>query len=60
MGANEKELLKKISDEESYKKLFRNAFGEAFTNHGSNGVALEQFVISLTSMDSKFDRAVRR
>ena len=59
MGANEKELLKKISDEESYKKLFRNAFREASPTMDQIGVALEQFVISLTSMDSKFDRAVR-
>ena len=59
MGANEKELLKKISDEESYKQLFRNAFREASPTMDQIGVALEQFVISLTSMDSKFDRAVR-
>ena len=49
----------KLAASEDYPPLFKAAFGDAKITPERVGVAIEQFVISLTSFDSKFDRAFK-
>ncbi len=43
----------------NYTKLFTAAFGSPEITAEKIGLALEQFLLTLTSFDSKFDRAIR-
>ena len=47
-------VVSKIAD---YEPLFEKAFGSPEINAGRIGIAIEQFVITLTSFDSRFDQA---
>jgi cytochrome c peroxidase len=44
----------------NYRQLFSKAFGTAEINADRIGLALEQFLLTLTSYDSRFDRVMHR
>jgi cytochrome c peroxidase len=52
-------VVTKLAATNDYPKLFQAAFGSADITAEKIGLAIEQFVMSLTSCDSKFDRAFR-
>ncbi|MEO0416829.1 MAG: cytochrome c peroxidase, partial [Verrucomicrobiota bacterium] len=53
------ELLKELAEDESYPALFFNAFGSSDIDSEVLAKALEQFLLSIVSQDSKFDQAAR-
>ncbi|HEY0368687.1 MAG TPA: MbnP family protein [Chthoniobacterales bacterium] len=59
MHASLDEVVAKISADETYRGLFAAAFGAADITADRIGIALESFVLTLTSFDSRFDRAMR-
>ena len=52
-------VLTKLKGDDRYLAMFKAAFGEAAIGEKSLAMALEQFLFSLVSQDSKFDRAAR-
>jgi cytochrome c peroxidase len=52
-------LVQKLGAKEGYAAAFTAAFGTAEITPEKIGLAFEQYVLSLTSFDSKFDRAMR-
>jgi cytochrome c peroxidase len=52
-------VVAKLAAVPAYPKLFDAAFGSPEITPEKIGLALEQFVLTLTSFDSKFDRAFR-
>jgi cytochrome c peroxidase len=52
-------VVRKLAATEDYPKLFQTAFGLPDVTPEKLGLALEQFVLTLTSCDSKLDRALR-
>ncbi|MEM8952844.1 MAG: MbnP family protein [Verrucomicrobiota bacterium] len=52
-------VTKKIAKSKSYPVLFAKAFGDENITAERLGIAIEQFLLTLTSFDSKFDRAMR-
>lgn len=53
------ELVDRLKLEEGYADQFAKAFGTPGVSAERIGIALEAFVMTLTSFDSKFDRAMR-
>lgn len=49
----------KLREVAEYPGLFRSAFGDSAITSDRIGLALEQFLLTLISQDSKFDRAAR-
>ncbi len=49
----------KLAAEPSYRERFTSAFGSPEVTAEKVGLALEQYLLTLTSFDSKFDRALR-
>jgi cytochrome c peroxidase len=52
-------VVAKLATMPDYPKLFQDAFGSPAITAEKIGLAVEQFVLTLTSYDSKFDRAFR-
>jgi cytochrome c peroxidase len=52
-------VVRKLAAANDYPKLFQAAFGSSDITAEKIGLAIEQFVLTLTSCDSKFDRAFR-
>jgi cytochrome c peroxidase len=52
-------VVAKLAATPEYPKLFAAAFGSPEITPEKIGLAIEQFVLTLTSFDSKFDRAFR-
>lgn len=52
-------VVERLSSEEDYHSLFAEAFGTSEITPERISIALEQFLLSLTSFDSRFDRAAR-
>ncbi len=52
-------VVAKLVTMPDYQKLFAAAFGSPEITPEKIGLAIEQFVLTLTSFDSKFDRAMR-
>jgi cytochrome c peroxidase len=52
-------VVGKLAKHAAYPVLFETAFGDTNITEIQLGVALEQFVLTLTSFDSKFDRAYK-
>jgi len=50
------EVIRKLSEEKTYKDQFIRAFGNDTISDVKIGKALEQFMFSLVSFDSKFDK----
>ena len=53
-------VIEKLSSDPTYSNQFRDAFGTREISGTRLGLALEQFLLTLISQDSKFDRAARR
>ena len=53
------EAVRKLSRSETYRDAFEGAYGDPQVTVERIAVALEQFVLTRTSFDSKFDRAQR-
>jgi len=53
------EVTAKLAANPAYPALFRAAFGSPEINAEKLGLALEQYLLTLTSYDSKFDLAMR-
>lgn len=53
-------VVAKLKDDEGYKVAFKQAFGVPHVTEERIAMALEQHLLSITSQDSKFDRAVRK
>ena len=52
-------VIKKLQASKVYREHFTRAFGNDSITADRIGIALEQFMLSLVSTESKFDRAVR-
>ena len=50
----------KLANEDGYRAKFKAAFGSEEINSDRLAMALEQFLLTLVSQDSKFDRAARK
>ena len=59
MAANLDTLTDYLTTHPDYPALFESAFGNKLATPENVGIAIEQFVLTLTSMDSKFDHAQR-
>jgi cytochrome c peroxidase len=57
MDASIEEVAAGLSEDKAYLRLFDLAFGSPKVSQERIAVAIEQFILSLTSYDSKFDRA---
>lgn len=53
-------VVAKLKDDVAYKAEFKRAFGSEEISSERIAMALEQHLLSLTSQDSKFDRAARK
>ncbi len=58
MGQDLPTLIEKLSDDQSYAKLFERAFGDANVTKERTAKALAQFVRSMVSYRSKFDKGI--
>lgn len=52
-------VVRKLGEESRYSEFFESAFGDAEITPERIGVAIEQFILTLTSINSRFDRAMR-
>ena len=59
MAQNLPELVKKLKATKDYPPLFERAFKPAEITEEKIALALEAFLLSITSYDSKFDRAMK-
>lgn len=58
MGESLDHVIEKLSADADYPTLFSDAFGSVAITPQTIGLALENFLLSLTSYDSKFDQAM--
>ena len=54
------EIIKKLSSDSSYRKMFKNAFGDDKIDANRILSALGQFMASVVSKDSKYDQYLRK
>ncbi|MDP4878369.1 MAG: hypothetical protein NWR36_00650 [Opitutales bacterium] len=59
MGESLDNVIQKLSADADYPPLFAQAFGSGAITAENMGLAIENFLLSLTSYDSKFDRAIK-
>ncbi|TAF51256.1 MAG: cytochrome-c peroxidase [Sphingobacteriia bacterium] len=59
MGADLNEVLEKLRKNESYRKAFKAAFGDPTINTQRLGKALSQFMLTLVSDNSRYDKVKR-
>lgn len=59
MGEELPRVLQKLEKISYYPRLFERAFGDSEITSDRLAIAIEQFILSLTSFDSKFDRATK-
>ncbi|HAV60906.1 MAG TPA: cytochrome C peroxidase [Verrucomicrobiales bacterium] len=59
MDQSLEQTMAKLRADAEYPGLFQRAFGSAGIDAARLGLALEQFLITLISQDSRFDRAIR-
>ena len=60
MNADLDEVIAKLASDQSLREQFGQAFGDPEPNRENLARALEQFLLTLVSQDSKFDRAARK
>ena len=53
-------VVEKVEKDRQYQSQFKAAFGSNEVTADGIGLALEQFLLTLTSQESKFDRAARK
>lgn len=58
MHSNLADVVERLEGIPSYKRLFRDAFMDGAVSSENIGLALEQFMLTLISADSRFDRAI--
>ena len=58
MGESLDNVIEKLSSDADYPALFSNAFGSGSITQQTISLALENFLLSLTSYNSKFDQAM--
>jgi cytochrome c peroxidase len=56
MGESLENVVLKLESTEEYRALFYNAFGDSSVNSEKMSLAMEQFMLTLVSGDSKFDK----
>jgi len=59
MGAKITDVISYLGNNETYRQMFHDAYGDSSVTAGRIGKALEQFLLTLVSQNSKFDRAAR-
>ena len=59
MGETVSNVLNKLQQDTSYKRMFRSAFGDETITKERMYKALDQFVINLVSANSKYDKVVQ-
>ena len=59
MGASLEKIEKKLSEHPAYPSLFNAAYGSRIISAERIGVAIEQFLLTQISDDSRFDRALK-
>jgi len=59
MGETLDNVIKKISSDTAYKRMFKAAFGPVPINTQKMTMALSQFVLMLVSSNSKYDKVMR-
>lgn len=59
MGESLPDVLAKLEQISYYPRLFQGAFGDPRITEERLAIAIEQFILSLTSFGSKFDRAAQ-
>lgn len=59
MGAKLENVIARLNANQSYRSLFAAAFGDEQVTSERIGLAIEQFLLSLISQNSRFDRAAR-
>ena len=59
MGETVSNVINKLQQDTSYKRMFRDAFGSETVTADKMYKALDQFVISLVSDNSKFDKVLQ-
>ncbi|MGJ8724686.1 MAG: MbnP family protein [Roseibacillus sp.] len=59
MGEELPNVIQKLEKISYYPRLFESAFGDREITSERLAIAIEQFLLSLTSFDSKFDRAAK-
>lgn len=57
MGEELPNVIRKLEEISYYPRLFESAFGDPSITAERLAISIEQFLLSLTSFDSKFDRA---
>ncbi len=53
-------VVEKLSSDQEYRDLFHRAFGDANITSSRIALALEQFLLTQVSQESRFDRAARK
>lgn len=59
MGETLENVILKLESTEKYRTMFYNAFGDSSVNSEKMSLAMEQFMLTLVSGDSKFDKVQR-
>jgi cytochrome c peroxidase len=59
MGSNIKEVVAKLNASTKYRKLFFHAFGDSIVTGEHTLKAISQFMLSLVSANSKYDKVMR-
>ena len=59
MGEDLPAVITKLEKISYYPRLFKKAFGDSEITSDRLAIAIEQYLLSLTSFDSKFDRAAK-
>ena len=60
MGGNMDAVVNKLRTDSTYKRLFKEAYGDERINSQRLLKALSQFVVSLVSSNSKYDRVIKK
>lgn len=59
MGESIENVIRKLSTDRDYRKMFKAAFGDETINTQRMGKALSQFMLQLISSNSKYDKVMR-
>lgn len=60
MGSSINEVVEKLNKSEKYRKLFYNAYGDNTATGEKTLKAISQFMLTLVSANSKYDKVMRR
>lgn len=60
MGSNINEVIKKINALKNYRQLFYNAFGDSLATGENTLKSISQFLLTIISANSKYDKVMRQ